>query len=322
MQEQEDPKDVYVGKAIILLVALSVLWWIVKNYPRFFQMLLSIGLVVGGVVLGKKLKTGKERAFVAVFVIALIAGLCSLTHTFPRVLPWSVLGVVIMGILWVRVYIEEQRRLEEERLRRMREEARKRWKEELVGKFSEIELWSMNSSVILDSNVWMNEGNVEPESIVLGDFLLAKFPDREEWMDCVRKYPFLVLIQVLSSPWCTNARLFVPGWQLDELSNIKKQAGFRSVRYTLAVQAQKRIEKLQTQKPSRIIVEDVHAWPNVKAYLDAFLVNKAKRVGRLDIPLTVVTGDRDLRIRLRGAAGDRGNINVMDRYGLIKLLSL
>ena len=324
---QEDSNKEYVWAVIVLLASLCFLWWVVKCYPTFFQVLLSIGLVASGVVWGKKLNTIQDRAFVAVFVIALIAGLCSLARIYPCMLPWSVLGAVIIGILWGRAYIEEQRqdafkqreaweREQEERLRRMREEGRKRWNDQLMGKFKEIELWTMKSSVVLDSNVWMNEGKDKPESVKL------RFSDFVEWMDCVRKYPFLVLIEVLSSPWCPNAKLLVPGWQLDELSGIRKRAEFRSERYALAVQAQKRIENLQTQKPSRIVVEDVHAWPNDRAYLDAFLINKAKRMGGSDAPLTVVTCDRDLRIRLRGAAGDSGNIRVMDRADLIELLSL
>ncbi len=342
---QEDSKaSEHVGKAILLLVAFGGIWLIVKAYPKFFLALLSIGLAAVGIAWCKKLDTTEGKSFVAVFVSGLIAALCWFCSICPWVLPLSVLFAVITGMLWLRNYAEEQRCREEEQRRceeqEEKERLRRRWKERLIGKFREIEQWSVNSSVVLDSNVWMNEGNVEPESIAFGevpsegafgeDFLsylaerdlLLKFRNVSEWEDRVRKHPFLMLIEVLSSPWCPNARIYVPGWQLDELANIKRQAKFADKRRILAIQAQKRIEALQTRKPSRIVVEDVHAWPNTKAYLDAFLVNKVKRIGGLDVPLTVVTNDRDLRIRLRGAAGDHENISVIDRNDLIGLLSL
>lgn len=48
----------------------------------------------------------------------------------------------------------------------------------------------------------------------------------------------------------------------------------------------------------------------------------AKGLCKSGTPLTVVTNDRDLRIRLRGVAGDSRSVCVLDRADVIQLLSL
>lgn len=366
---QENSKEGYGWLAIIgLIIVFCMLWKVIMSNPLFFRILLSIGLAIGGILWGKKLRTTRQRELVAAFVLGLIGGICSLTYKYPKTLPIIILVVIVIGILWIlrcikksrlqceeeerrckeeaRCHKEEQQIREGEERRRRFEEATRKWNERLADKFREIELWSMNSSVILDSNVWMNEGISEPESICLAEFVYSGLYLHDlnsdgvvdkwnDWHDCISKYPFLVLIEVLSSSYCPNAKLFVSGWQLDELSRIRKQSksenrikgnglkfNNRNKASILAVQALRRIEKMQMQSPSRIEVEDVHAWPNIRAYLDAFLINKAKSLGKSGAPLTVVTNDRDLRIRLRGVAGDSGSVSVLDRADIIQLLTL
>lgn len=237
--------------------------------------------------------------------------------------------------------------------------AQEKWHKWMRDKYKYIESWFATAYVILDTNVWMSmeyrsgldvivnkcverrlfdyDPNKEishrsrgyryfKDDSSTNDVIHWKFDEwasSSAWNLYVDKNSGYALLSILSSSACGNAKVVVPGAQLDELANILRNNPKGSPKWKAAKEAQKRIEHLQ--KMGCIVMPDVKAQPDRWAYLDAMLVSfleKFEQDTSASRPVRIVTFDRDLIIRLRAVAAkcEHGGIEIIDKDDLIHLL--
>ena len=184
-------------------------------------------------------------------------------------------------------------------------------------KYKLVEEWFAMADVILDTNVWMD---MEKDS----EEVRADISPCMDWKKRVRVGAGSCLLEVLFSCIGSNAKVIVPGQQLDEINNITHKNSPGSPTWTAAQEAKNRI--LRLQKMGRVVITDVKARPDRWAYLDATLIDlvaKRKEGSSTLKPIRIVTFDRDLILRLRGVAAgcEHGKIEIIDKDDLIALLT-
>lgn len=168
---------------------------------------------------------------------------------------------------------EDQQRREEER-RRREKAALKAQQAEAGKRLREIIL---ADKVIIDSNIWMNEDHD----------LFFKF---------------------LADSFSTANRVVeVYGAQFDEICNIKHRGSYRDPRGKRARLAINRIEGLQTRKLLRIAPVTLES--RAGAHADPVILNLLAATNRQPCSLSLVTDDKELRVRAREVARD-GQANV------------
>ena len=222
---------------------------------------------------------------------------------------------------------EEARRAkkkqEEEARRAKWDQKKSEWREWKKEKDRFIGSWFASADVILDTNIWME---MEPKETCQEWMPMPRKGESfsDSWCAKVSASPGSTLLKILSSLDCCDAKVVVPGVQLDELVNITHKNPYNSPSWSAAQEAINKIRGLQ--KMGRVYMPDVKARPDRLAYLDAMLVDfvsKLKQDPNASRPVKIVTFDRELSIRLRAVAAgcEHGAIEIIDKDDLIHLLT-
>jgi hypothetical protein len=166
--------------------------------------------------------------------------------------------------------LREQRRKSDER--RLQQEENEQTILEINSYF---EKYILKDTILLDSNIWMN-------------------PDYESF--------FITLREQLKNQ---DKKLVLYGPQFDEICNIKKRTGYRTIQNRLSRLAINRIEEFQINNLLKIKPLTIDA--EKRAYADPLIIKMV--LGLLDNNEKVVfiSDDKELRIRMRGFSEEKKN---------------
>lgn len=352
-EEQQDNDQLieYGCIGVIILLACGLLWCLWMYVLPLFAVCI---LCYSGFMIWRASIEKKRRIWISVGVCGGVGMLCGCVYVWPWILPIAVcmsffIFKKLEELRRKRQVAEEESRQAAEAARQAAEEkrlmelAQNEWIEWRRRKYIDVESWFSSANVVLDSNVWMSMCNpiTVSDTHILRDIKdineyilrLRDIKERDikeidecsckgDWNRFVTHNPGYALLSILP---LLNAKVVVPGVQLDELTNIchNPKNPPRSPKWTAARAAINRI--LSMQKGNKILIPEVTSQPDRFAYLDKTLVTFLKKIGKeVDVvkPIRIVTFDKDLIIRLRAVAMnyEPGVVEIIDKDDLIKFL--
>lgn len=344
-EQQDNDKLVEYGCiGVIILLACGVLWWLWKYVLPLFAVCI---LCYSAFMIWRTSIEKKRKIWIFVGVCGGVGMLCGCVYAWPWILPIAVcMSFFIFKKIekleaimrkreeaarreherqvaeetarreYERQVAEESRRAAEEK--RLMELAQKKWIEWRRRKYSEVESWFSSANVILDTNVWMSMRNsiIEPGLWDIKE--IDECSCKYDWYRFVTHNPGYSLLSILP---LLNAKVVVPGAQLDELTNIchNPKNPPKSPKWAAARAAIDRISLMQKKK--QVYMPDVTSRPDRFAYFDETLVSFLKKIGKeVDVvkPIRIVTFDKDLIIRLRAVAMnyEPGVVEIIDKEDL------
>lgn len=333
MSEEQQDND-YGCIGVIILLACGVLWWLWKYVLPLFAVCI---LCYSAFMIWRTSIEKKRKIWIFVGVCGGVGMLCRCVYAWPWILPIAVcmsffIFKKLEALRRKRQVAEEESRQAAEAARQAAEEkrlmefAQNEWIEWRRRKYIDVESWFSSANVVLDSNVWMSMCNpiTVLDTHILRDTKLRDIKEIDEcsckgdWNRFVTQNPGYALLSILP---LLNAKVVVPGVQLDELTNIchNPKNPPRSPKWTAARAAINRI--LSMQKGNKILIPEVTSQPDRFAYLDKTLVTFLKKIGKeVDVvkPIRIVTFDKDLIIRLRAVAMnyEPGVVEIIDKEDL------
>ena len=201
--------------------------------------------------------------------------------------PWMWRFLLVGLVTVLCFYIYDKRRKKENK--RQQEETINNLRTEIAGLLTE--------SLFIDSNIWMMDDEkwfkVSPAVFHDSQYLFSDILPR-----VCREKDYVIML---------------PSWQFDEICNVNNKSKYDDVSGRNSRIAIGRIEELQKEGLLRIENITLNA---ERAYADPLIIEEAIKAVKAGRNSTVVTNDKELRIRLRQLLTDTG----LDNWKIVDLL--